>query len=415
MPNVLNLDGIALTSTQGKLKRKVELLAREKLAPRAAEVDRLGAFPRHGVEAMAEAGLLGLSLGEDVGGLGQPILTAVMVVEQLAIGCSSTAMVYVMHLSTLPLLDVCCSGEQRQHLLRRITQGQLAGFAMSEPGSGTRIWHMDSYAVRDGDDYILNTFKSFCTSAGQADFYLVPLRSSPDVDTSDISIFWVDGRDPGVQPQGTWDGMGMRGNSSTPIAFKDCRVPPIQRIGEENEGFSSMMAYTLPIYLLGLSSVYLGIAQAAFEHALAHVKERVHTDTGQSLAHVETVQRYFAEMRLQIDHVRCMILRVAQMADNATVLFNEFHEAGLLDDIIRENPDDPFFVELAQVKVAACEMAVDVTNKALQVCGGRAYKRGHLVERAYRDARAGSLQAPADDVLKVIIGHQLLGLPQPWA
>ena len=122
-----------------------------------------------------------------------------------------------------------------------------------------------------------------------------------------------------------------------------------------------------------------------------------------------------AEMRIRIDQARATVLRVAQMSDNATVLFNEFARADLLDEIIRENPDDPFFVELAGIKVMACEMAIAVTNVAIQVCGGIAYKRGHIAERCYRDARAGSLMAPSDDALKVIIGNQLLGTPQPWA
>jgi alkylation response protein AidB-like acyl-CoA dehydrogenase len=103
------------------------------------------------------------------------------------------------------------------------------------------------------------------------------------------------------------------------------------------------------------------------------------------------------------------------MSDNAVVLFNEFNTAGLLDEIIRDNPDDPYFVELAELKIIASEMAVDVAHTALQVCGGSGYKRGHLVERCYRDARAGSLMGPSDDTLKVIMGNQLLGTPQPWA
>ena len=119
-------------------------------------------------------------------------------------------------------------------------------------------------------------------------------------------------------------------------------------------------------------------------------------------------------MRVAIDTVRFTTLRIAQQADNAMVLFNEFKNADLLDEIVRDNPDDPFFIEVASLKPAACEMAIDVTNKALQVCGGAGYKRGHVVERCYRDGRAGSVMGPADDTVKVIIGTQILGLPQPW-
>jgi alkylation response protein AidB-like acyl-CoA dehydrogenase len=189
----------------------------------------------------------------------------------------------------------------------------------------------------------------------------------------------------------------------------------VNRLGDETAGFSFMMAYALPIYLVGLAACYLGLAAAAFDEAIQHVKQRVHSDTGRSLATVETVQRYAAEMRCELDRARATALRVAQMSDNATVLFDEFTSVGLLDEIIRENPDDPYFVELAEVKIIASEMAVEVAHTALQVCGGSGYKRGHVVERCYRDARAGSLMGPSDDTLKVIMGNQLLGTPQPWA
>jgi alkylation response protein AidB-like acyl-CoA dehydrogenase len=224
----------------------------------------------------------------------------------------------------------------------------------------------------------------------------------------------LDGKDPCIKPVGTWDGMGLRGNSSTPVKFDRCIAPEWRRLGGENAGFSMLFAYSLPIYQVGLAACYVGIAQAAYDTAVDHVKKRIHTDTNQALARLETVQRYVAEMRLAIDLVRGMVHRVAQMSDNALVLFDELHAAGLLDEIIRENPDDPFFVEVAQVKAAAAQMAVEVAHKALQVCGGTAYKRGHRAERAYRDARAGSVMAPSDDTLKLIVGRQVLGIEQPW-
>jgi alkylation response protein AidB-like acyl-CoA dehydrogenase len=228
-------------------------------------------------------------------------------------------------------------------------------------------------------------------------------------------VFLIDGRDEHIEPKGMWDGMGLRGNSSRPVHFNNCVVPSVHRLGEPTVGFSYMMAYSLPIYLVGLSAVYLGIAQAAADAAVEHVKKRMHSDTGKSLATVETVQRYVGEMKVRIDQARAAVLRVAQMSDNATVLFNEFADAEILDEIIRDNPDDPYFVELAGLKIMASEMAVAVAHMAIQICGGVAYRRGHVTERCYRDARAGSLMAPSDDTLKVIMGNQLLGTPQPWA
>jgi alkylation response protein AidB-like acyl-CoA dehydrogenase len=415
MPDALNLTGIALTVDQGKWKRLAKRVAQETLAKNADSVDRNAIYPRESLRAVADAGLMALPVPKKFGGPGESILTTTMVLEELAQGCASTAMVYCMHMSTLPLIAALVQDEQKEEILDPIVRGDWIGaLAMSEPGSGNRLWHMDSYAVKNGNGYIVDSYKSFCTSCGQADFYVVPVRADAQSKNDDLSLFVIDGKDPQVTPIGTWDGMGLRGNCSMPLHFKGCHVPPIRRLGSPTCGFSMLFAYSLPMYQVGLATVYLGIAQAAYDTAVAHVKKRVHTDTKSALSRVETVQRYIAEMRVRIDQARCLIYRVAQMSDNATVLFDELNEAGLLDEIIRANPDDPFFIDVAQLKIAASEMALAVTSMAFQVCGGTAYKKGHPVERYVRDARAGSVMAPSDDTLKLIVGRQILGIAQPW-
>jgi alkylation response protein AidB-like acyl-CoA dehydrogenase len=411
----LNLKGIAIEKDEANWKRLAHKLAVEKLGPTAAETDHEGVFPKENIRALGEAGLMGLTVSKEKGGPGGNIKTAALVIEELAQGCASTAMCYTMHLSTVPMIAALAEGEQIEKFLMPIIRGErLNSLAMSEPGSGNRLWHMDSYAQKENGHFLIDSFKSFATSSGQADIYVVPVRANSEVGPNDISLFMIDGKDENIHPIGKWDGMGLRGNSSTPIHFKGCRVPLSHRLGSETCGFSMLFAYSLPIYQVGLSAVYLGIAQAAYDVAVAHVKKRIHSDTGASLSKVETVQRYIAEMKLRIDQTRYLIYRVAQMADNALVLFDELAEADLLDEIIRANPDDPFFIEVAQVKVSACEMVRDVASKAFQVCGGTAYKRGHPAERHYRDARAGSVMAPSDDALKLIMGRQILGIEQPW-
>jgi alkylation response protein AidB-like acyl-CoA dehydrogenase len=411
----LNLEGLALTTEQGAWKRVAEKVGREVIAPNAADVDRNGVFPTENMKAIGKAGLLSLLVPKEYGGAGESTVTSVIVTEALAKSCAATAMSYHMHQTTIPLLCRVATPEQVGALIAPIVRGERFGaFAMSEPGSGNKIWHMDSFARRIGNEYVFDSFKSFCTSSGHADYYLVPVRGDAESQAQDLTVFIVMGNDENVKPIGVWDGMGLRGNCSRPIHFKECHVPIDQRIGPEKEGFSYMMSYALPLYLCGLAACYVGVAQAAYEAAVDHVKNRLHSDTNRTLAHLETVQRLVAEMRVAIDLVRFSVLRIAHAADNAMVLFNEFHEAGLLDDIVRANPDDPFFIEVAALKPAACEMAIQVTNKALQVCGGAGYKRGHLVERCYRDGRAGSVMGPADDTVKIVIGTQILGLSQPW-
>jgi alkylation response protein AidB-like acyl-CoA dehydrogenase len=415
MPDALNLTGIALTVTQGKWKRLAKSVAKNSLLPLAAQVDHDGSYPRESLKAIADAGLMGLLMPKQYGGPGEGILTYAMVLEELAQGCASTAMVYCMHMSTLPMIAALVQENQVEAFVKPIVEGRWIGaLAMSEPGSGNRLWHMDSFAQRNGTGYLIDSFKSFCTSCGQADFYVVPVRADSTVAPTELSLFMIDGKDPNILPIGKWDGMGLRGNCSMPIHFKGCHVPELARLGSPTCGFSMLFAYSLPIYQVGLATCYLGIAQAAYDAAVEHVKKRVHSDTKMALSQVETVQRYIAEMKMRVDEARCMVYRVAQMSDNAMVLFNELHSADLLDEIIRENPDDPYFIELAQLKFAVNEIAVEVASKAFQVCGGTAYKRGHPVERHVRDARAGSVMAPSDDSLKLIVGRQILGIPQPW-
>lgn len=411
----LNLKGIAIDPEEARWKKLAQRVAADTLAPAAAKTDAEGCFPRACMKAIGQAGLLGLTVPKEKGGPGGSIKSTAMVVEELAQGCASSAMCYAMHMSTVPLVAALAEGEQIEKVLQPMVRGDcLNSLAMSEPGSGNRLWHMDSFAQTEGEEFIVDSFKSFATSAGESDLYIVPVRANANVGPNDISLFAIDGKDPQVHTVGKWDGMGLRGNSSTPVHFQKCRLPKWRRLGAETCGFSMLFAYSLPIYQVGLSAVYLGIAQAAYDLALAHVKKRVHSDTGLALSNVETVQRYIAEMRLGIDQTRQLVYRVAQMSDNATVLFNELFEADLLDPIIRANPDDPFFIEVAEVKVSACQMVVEVTNKAMQVCGGTGYKRGHGLERHYRDARAGALMAPSDDTLKLIMGRQILGIEQPW-
>ena len=411
----LNLKGIATEKEEAEWKRLARRLALDVLAPNAAQIDKEGLFPKENIRALGEAGLMALTVTKEKGGPGGNIKTAALVIEELAQGCASTAMCYTMHLSTVPLIAALVQDFQIDTILKPIIRGEsLNSLAMSEPGSGNRLWHMDSFAQKDGEDYIIDSFKSFATSTGHADLYIVPVRANAEVGPNDISLFAIDGKDPNIEPIGIWDGMGLRGNSSRPVNFNKCRVSTSRRLGDETCGFSMLFAYSLPIYQVGLASVYLGIAQNAYDTAVNHVKKRIHSDTGLSLSKVETVQRYIAEMKLRIDQTRFLIYRVAQMSDNALVLFDELKEAELLDEIIRANPDDPFFIDVAQIKVSACEMVIAVTSKAFQVCGGTAYKRGHPAERHYRDARAGSVMAPSDDALKLIMGRQILGIDQPW-
>src|SRR5258708_17780412 len=218
-----------------------------------------------------------------------------------------------MHMSTLPLIAAVAQNGKKEAYVKPIVEGKWVGaLAMSEPGSGNGLWHMDSFAERNASGSLMVSFKSFCTSCGQADFYVVPVRADSTQPPTELSLFIIDGKDPNILPIGKWDGMGLRGNCSMPIHFKGCHVPEIARLGSPTCGFSMLFAYSLPIYQVGLSTVYLGIATAAYQAAVEHVKKRVHSDTKQTLAQVETVQRYIAEIKMQEVETRWIGYRVAQ-------------------------------------------------------------------------------------------------------
>lgn len=416
MPADASLNGIALTPEEAELKAAVRSLAERLFAPGAEQVDRDAAFPTANVQALREAGLLNASVPKRFGGRGASILATAVMTEEAGRACASTAMVLAMHYSVLPVLFMKASPAQADGLLAPIAQGRsLTAIAASEVGSGTRLWHMDGHADDRGDHVLITAAKSFVTASGHADHLLVPVRTSPAAGRDDLDMYLVPRDTPGVSRLGTWDAMGMRGNDSRPIRFDQVRLPAGHRIGGAGDAYGYLLAANMPHYLVTMSAAYLGIAQGAMDAAVAHATARKHSDTALSMAHIETIQRYVGTMKGQVDQMRCSLYHHARLVGRAIPVFDELAEAGLLDRTLKKRTDDPFFAELLSMKAGICETARATVDLALQVAGGRGYKRGTPIERAYRDVRAGSVMAPSDDIAKLVAGRQLLGVPQPWA
>lgn len=411
-----DLGGIALTPMEAELRVAAQTLTRDVFAVHAEQVDREGAFPRQSLDAVRKAGLLNVPIPERFGGRGGSVLATVVITEEAARGCASTAMALAMHYSIVPVLFMKATEEQSAGVLGPIARGEaFASIAASETGSGTRIWHMDGYAVNEGDEYVLHATKSFVTGSGYASYYVVPVRCSRTASSDDFDMFIVPANHPGVERLGTWDAMGLRGNDSRPVRFDGARVRSDARLGESGDGFGYLLAVNMPHYMVALAATYVGIAQSALDFAIQHARGRTHTDTERSLSTVETIQRYVGTMKGLIEQMRCSVYRNARLVDRSLPVLQELAEAGILDRTVRKRTNDTFFSDLLAMKVSVCETARTVVDQALQVCGGRGFKRGSVVERAYRDVRAGSLMAPSDDVAKLIVGRQLLGVPQPWA
>ena len=395
-----------LNAEQKRWVSRAREISRDVLAPHAAAIDAEGRFPRENLRVLGAAGILGLPVSAELGGPGADLLTMALVTEELGRGCASTAMCCHMHLAAAALIAAVADGDQIDRFVQPILRGDhLSTYAISEAGSGSRWWHMDSFVERRDGGYHLDSFKSFSTSAGEADSYIVPVRASSTSRHHEFTLLLVDREIENVKPVGTWDAMGMRGNQSTAVHFDGCFVPDSHRLGEAAFGFPLLMAHGLPYYQVGLAAVYLGIAGAAFEFATSHVTKRVHADTGLPLSKVETVQLYVADMKIRLEQARTFVYAVARYVDRLVEKYG---------DLIEVINDTEFLQSVASVKVVACQASAAITDQALQVCGGMGYSRRHPIERYYRDARAGSLMGPADDVLRVLIGQRALGLPYPW-
>lgn len=363
----------------------VEQVASDVVEPSAAEIDRAGDFPRAGIAALGEAGLLGLISGSEVGGMAEGPRAASAVVERLARSCGSTAMVVMMHYAATTVIE--------QHGPRDVREAIAAGthlttLAFSEQGSRGHFWAPVGTAAEASGQIQLSASKSFVTSAGQADSYV---WSSRPVSAEAPSTIWlVPAATPGLRVAGRFDGLGLRGNASTPIAASNVVIPAANRLGADGGGFDVMMQTVLPIFQVLSAAVSLGIMEAATTKSAGHVANTRLEHLGQSLADLPTIRAYIARMRVTTDATRGLLL------DTLSAL-----ESGREDATLR----------VLEVKAAASEAALDVTDLGMRVCGGAAFRKEVGVERHFRDARAATVMAPTTDVLYDFIGRAACGLP----
>jgi alkylation response protein AidB-like acyl-CoA dehydrogenase len=363
----------------------VDRVIGEAVAPSAEEVDKTGAYPRAALDALGRAGLLGLINSPDVGGWGESHRAATLVVERLATACASTAMVVCMHYSGTAVIEAHGPREVREEIAagRHVTT-----LAFSESGSRSHFWAPVSSATPNGKGIRLDAQKSWATSAGQADSYV---WSSRPLAAEGISTIWLVPADSsGLSVPRPFDGLGLRGNYSAPVTAQGVVVPLDAMLGADGKGFDVMMDITLPYFQLMSASVSVGIMEAATSRTAQHLANTRFEHLGQSLADLPTVRAYVARMRVKTDMVRALML------DTIASL-----EQGRPDAMLR----------VLEVKAAAGEAATEVTDLAMRVCGGAAFRKEVGVERHFRDARAATVMAPTTDVLYDFIGKAVCGLP----
>ena len=357
----------------------------EVIAPAAREVDREGKFPRAGLDALGNAGILGLTVPAEHGGGGEGRAAAADVTDQVARACGSTAMVLMMHYAATAVLAAHGPGS----VLRDIGAGRhLSTLAFSEVGSRSHFWAPVSTAEADGDSVVLNARKSWVTSAGQADSYV---WSSRPVATDGMMTLWlVPSNAPGLSIPAQFDGLGLRGNASSPVTAESVRIPAAARLGADGAGLDVAFATALPFFLILVAAASVGLMEAVIAATAKHLVETRLEHLNQTLAEQPSARTGLARMRITADSVRTLL-------DDAIAALG----AGRPDAQLR----------LLEVKAAAAEASIQVTDLAMTVCGGSAFRTDLGIERRFRDARAARVMAPTTEALHDFIGRALCGLP----
>ncbi len=377
-----------LNEDQRALLGKFKGIAEKQIAVHAAEVDREGRFPRQAIDALAATGFLGLTVPAEFGGLGQGMRLACAVLEEMALDCASTAMVYKMHLCACAAY--AGAPEPAAEILREVAAGHhLSTLAWSEQGSRSHFWVPVSQAVQNNGQVALNAKKSWVTSAGEADGYVVSTRSPGATHPTQSVLYLVLQTDPGVRVSGPWNGLGMRGNASAPMMLEDCRIPASRGLCEPGKGLDFMLGVVMPWFQLGNAAVSVGIAEAATRATQAHLTGKRMDHLNSPLADFPTLRARLAQMRTETDMARAYL-------------------ASAIDAV--ENPGPQTMLLVLGVKAAAAEAALRVTDLAMKSCGGAAFSRHLSVERHFRDARAASVMAPTSDVIYEFIGRALCGM-----
>ena len=371
--------------------RTVEERVRPILEAEAAGVDAEGRWPQKSIEAIGAAKLLGLTLPLETGGGGAGMREFSAVARALARSCASTAMIYLMHVCGAQAVAASGSPE-KERVMRAITsRNALATLAFSEPGSRSHFWAPVSRAARNQASTILNCDKSFVTSAGYADFYVVSSGAVTAQGPLDSTLYLVERDAAGVEIRGSWNGLGLRGNASAPMTLSGCHVKDDYRLSDEAAGLKMMLGVVLPWFQVGSASVSLGVGDAAFAGAVKHAGSARLEHLGESLAAAVPV-------------IRARLARMKLALDSASAFLEQ-----TLAAIEADNP--AAMLSILGVKAVAGETALEVTDEAMRVCGGAAFGRQLAVERNFRDARAAAVMAPTTDVLCDFIGKAVAGIP----
>ncbi len=374
-----------MTTTSETYESTLEQICNDTIALHAGSVDRDGAFPSESIQALAAAGLLGALSSADSGGLNLGLPGAARIVRRVAEECGSTAMVLAMHYCGVAVLEAHGPKEVRA---AAAGGAHLSTLAFSESGSRSHFWAPAGTASRLDGMVRLNASKSWITSAAHATAYV---WSSRPLAADGASTIWlVPASSSGLSVAGPFEGLGLRGNDSSPVAAVDVQLAPSAQLGGDGQGFEIMMSIVLPVFAVLNAACSNGLMAGAIRRTVEHATRTRHSDTGAALAELPTIRNYIARMRVK--------------ADLSDTLLGDTIAA-----IAAKRPDA--MLRVLECKAAAGESANEVLDVAMRVCGGAAFRKDVGVERFFRDARAAGVMAPTTDVLYDFLGKAVCGMP----
>ncbi|MFP7494176.1 acyl-CoA dehydrogenase family protein [Terribacillus saccharophilus] len=365
------------------------------IAPSADRLDREKVFPEANLQALAAKGLNGILLPEHLGGLHAGYKAFSIVAEKIAAHCPSTGLVYTMHVEATDVIRRFGTKAQHDKWLKPVQGGKFGTTSTSERTSGGRYWINTSRATRTADGYELNLEKSFTTSSGFADFYIIQ-TGSPHADrTDDLSYFIVEGTDPGLR-FGSWDALGVRGNHSSSLTLCNVQVSKENLLGSEGDGRE--IVETSIAYLLGLGSVWTGLAGGIIDTVTDYAKRNHHHDVGKSLGDYQVIRSLLA--KAVILH-KSLVAWLNQLRDDID------HQLQNGPDRLRSTTQQ----DLLSFKIYASDTVNEIAQLAMDITGGYGYKIGKL-ERFYRDSRAGIVMGPSNNLAREILSKQLIGISE---
>jgi len=376
-----------LSDEQREIRELVRTLARERVAPRAAEIDKSAEFPWDIVELMREHELFGLPYTEEHGGTGTGALMVLVAIEELSKVCATTGL--ILAVQELGSLGIKLAGddEQKGRFLPRLASGDwLAAYALTEPGSGSDSAAMRTEARLEGDEYVLNGAKRFITNAGVAHVYTVFAKTDPKRGHSGISAFVVEADAPGFEVGRIEPKMGIKGSTTGEVFFTDCRVPAANLLGEEGEGFKLAMRI-LDRSRPGIGAQGLGLAQGATDYALEYARTR--ETMGKPIAQHQLIGAMLADMETKCEAARGLLYKCGLMIDEGA-------------------PEEEITKISAMAKLFCTDVAMEVTTDAVQVLGGYGYIQEYPVERMMRDAKITQIYEGTNQVQRLVIAREML-------